>query len=361
MKLTLRARLLLFVGLPTLLGLVYFAFVATDMYVSEARFSIRGAEGSGGPEWLALFGHAGSSTAADAYVVQEYIQSPDMLAVLEQNLSLRKHYQSRAADVVSRLESEPTREEFLEYYQRVVQVGYDPASGIFSLTVRAYSPEMARDLARAILAQSEQLVNRLAEKSLQDSLALARSEVAVAEQRVTRARESMKTFRNQRELLNPEAAAGAMLALVAQLEAEAVKTRTELAEDRTFMREDSARITGLKARLAALEGQIGAEKSRLTGNKGQVLNEVVLDYERLQVEREFAERHYVSALASLEAARVRAEGKNRYLVAFAQPTLPDESLYPRRVRATLIFFAVTLLIFGILSLMIAAIREHAGF
>jgi capsular polysaccharide transport system permease protein len=361
MKLTLRTRFLLFVGLPTLLALVYFAFVATDMYVSEAQFSIRGAEGGSGPEWLALFGHAGGSTTADAYVVQEYIQSQDMLTVLEQNLSLRVHYQSRAADVISRLESEATREEFLNYFRGVVGVEYDPASGIFTLQTRAYSPEMARDLCQAILAQSEELVNQLAERSLQDSLALARNELAVAEERVTKARESMKHFRNQQDLLNPEAVAGAMLALVAELEGEAVKTRTTLSEVRTYMREDSARITALKARLAALEGQISAEKGRLTGNKGHVLNEVVTDYERLQVEREFAEKLYLSALASLEAARVRAESKSRYLVAFAEPTLPDESLYPRRIRSTGLFFAITTLLFGIVSLIIAAIREHAGF
>lgn len=361
MKLTLRNRFLLFVGLPTLLALVYFAFVATDMYVSEARFSIRGAEGGSGPEWLALFGHAGGSTAADAYVVQEYIQSQDMLTVLEQNLSLRAHYQSHSADVISRLESDATREEFLEYFRWVVGVGYDPASGIFTLKTRAYSPKMARDLCQAILAQSEELVNQLAERSLQDSLALARSELAVAEERVTKARESMKHFRNQQDLLNPEAVAGAMLALVAELEGEAVKTRTTLSEVRTYMREDSARITTLKARLAALEGQISAEKGRLTGNKSHVLNEVVTDYERLQVEREFAEKLYLSALASLEAARVRAESKSRYLVAFAEPTLPDESLYPRRIRSTGLFFAITTLLFGIVSLIIAAIREHAGF
>jgi len=46
---------------------------------------------------------------------------------------------------------------------------------------------------------------------------------------------------------------------------------------------------------------------------------------------------------------------------FAEPTLPDESLYPRRIRSTGIFFAATTLLFGIASLMVAAIREHTGF
>ena len=65
---SLKKKFMLFVGIPTLLAAGYFFFLATDMYVSEARFAVRGAEGPSAPELLAIFGHAGG-TAADAYVV----------------------------------------------------------------------------------------------------------------------------------------------------------------------------------------------------------------------------------------------------------------------------------------------------
>jgi capsular polysaccharide transport system permease protein len=359
--LSLKKRFLLFVGLPTLLAALYFSFWATDMYVSEARFSIRGPESGGATDLLALFGQGGSSTAADAYVVQDYIRSMGLLSVLNEQLHLRRHYQSGDADIISRLAADATAEEFLDYYRKVAKVAFDPATGILTLRTRAYTAEMARDLSRVILEQGEQLVNRLRDRALQDTLALARTELTTAEQRVTEARDALKGFRQKNNLLNPEAVAGAVLSLVAELEGEAAKARAQLAEVRSYMREDSAQVVALKARIDALEGQIGAEKSRLTGSERRVLNDVVADFERLTVEREFAEKQYISALASLETARIRAEGKSRYLVAFAPPTLPEESIWPRRLPFTGLVFACSALVFGIVSLVIAAIREHAGF
>jgi capsular polysaccharide transport system permease protein len=359
---SLRIRLLLFVGLPALLAAFYFTFLASDMFISEARFSIRGPENGGSPEWLSLFGQGGgSSTAGDAYVVQDYIRSMGLLAVLEEQLQLRRHYQSEEADFISRLADQATAEEFLDYYREVVKVAFDPGTGILTLRTRAYTPEMARDLGLLVLEQSEKLVNDLRDRALQDALALARTELSTAEQRVTTVREALKGFRSQSNLLNPEAAAGAVLSLVAELEGETAKARIQLAENRSYLREDSAQVASLRSRIAALEDQVAAEKTRLTGKDRRVLNDVMADYERLMVEREFAEKHYVSALSSLEMARIRAEGKSRYLVAFAPPTLPEESLWPRRFLSTGVAFAATALIFGIASLVIAAIREHAGF
>lgn len=360
-KMTFRNKYLLFVLLPTLLVAFYYGIWATNMYVSEARFSLRGPEGGGSTDVLALLGQSGGSTTADAYVVQDYIRSMGLLQTLDSRLDLKTHYQSDPGDLFSRLSKDASAEEFLRYYQKTTHIAFEPTTGIFTLTVRAYEPEVARDISQEILTLSEGLVNQLRDRALDDALELAHTELDHAEQQVSTLRERMKQFRQRSELLNPEAAAGALVSLLATLEAEAVKTRTEMAEARSYMREDSARINALKARIAALEGQIDAEKNRLTGPDQQVLNDVMADYEKLAIEREFAEKRYTSALTSLEAARIRAESQSRYLVAFSPPTLPDESLWPRRSRSVILAFVSANLLFGIVSLIIAAIREHAGF
>ena len=66
-------------------------------------------------------------------------------------------------------------------------------------------------------------------------------------------------------------------------------------------------------------------------------------------------------MVSLEQSRIQQISKSRYIVAFQQPTLPDESLYPRPYLFTLFIFVGTLILCSILSLVWAAIREHAGF
>ncbi|NJC88967.1 MAG: capsule biosynthesis protein [Desulfuromonas sp.] len=358
---SLRYRLLLFIGIPTALAAFYYGVWASDMYISEAHFSVRSPEGSNGSELLSFFGQAAGSTVTDAHVVQDFIRSADMLQSLEKRFGLRSHYQDPAADFISRLADDATAEDVLEYYRSVMGVSFDPTSGILSVRVRAYSPEMARDVTKAILDESEQLVNRLRDRALQDSLALARSELTVAEQRIVAARESLKQLRRKTDILSPEATAGSVQSLVTGLEAEVAKVRAQLAEARSYMREDSAQVVSLKARLTALERQVAAERGRLTGSGGRGLNEVVGDFERRTLEYEFAQKQYVSALTSLETARIRAESKSRYLVTFASPTLAEDSLYPRRLLYTALAFALFSLLYGITALVIAAIREHVGY
>lgn len=359
-RLSFRQRLLLFIGLPTALFAFYYGVVASNMYISEAHFSVRSPEGRGGTEFLSLFGQTAGSSVADAHVVQDHILSADMLQLLEKRFSLRSHYQDSGADFISKLAADATAEDFLDYYRDVVNVGFDTTTGILSLKVRAYSPEKARELAQAILEESEHLVNRMNARSQQDSLTLAHSELARAEQRLGAARETLQQLRERTDLISPEVTASSVQGLVAGLEAEAAKVRAELSAVRTYMSEDSIQVVALKTRAQALDRQAAVERARLTGQGSNVLNNVVSVFEQATVEHEFAQKQYQTALAALETARIQAVSKNRYLVAFASPTLPEESRYPLRLLFTGLALVSFSLIYGIFALAIATIREHVG-
>ena len=79
------------------------------------------------------------------------------------------------------------------------------------------------------------------------------------------------------------------------------------------------------------------------------LTSVAGEYEDLQTESEFARQQLVSAMTSLETARVKAEAKSRYVVAFQIPTLPDESLYPRPFLFTAYVLVGALVLAGLCS------------
>ena len=66
-------------------------------------------------------------------------------------------------------------------------------------------------------------------------------------------------------------------------------------------------------------------------------------------------------MASLETARVQAESKSLYVESFQKPMVPDESLYPRPIVFSLVFMLAAAALLGLVSLIVAAIREHAGF
>ena len=76
------------------------------------------------------------------------------------------------------------------------------------------------------------------------------------------------------------------------------------------------------------------------------------------VEREFAEKLYLSALTSLEQARLLANRQQRYLATFVHPYLPDEALYPKRIRNTFFVFISLTLVWALGMLMLQSVRDR---
>lgn len=349
---------------PTFLSLIYFGLWASPMYIAEARFAVRGAENgaieTGGLASMLL--PAGSTIGTDVNIVTEYIQSPDIMEAVDKELHIFDHFASHDYDIISRLESDATRDERLDYWQWAVKPSLDPETGIVALSVKAYEPDVAKKLAEAVLAKSEALVNAMSRRAQDDAITLAMREVKNAEARVSKAQEAMRAFRDRSGMLDPTSTAGGLQSIVSQLESEVVKVKAEIAEASTYMSKDAPALVGLRARLAAVEKQLAAEKLRLAGeSQSGSMTSIAGEYEDLQIESDFARQQLVSAMASLEAARVKAEAQSRYVVAFQVPVLPDESLYPRPFLFTLFVFVGALVIVGICSLIIAAVREHAGF
>jgi capsular polysaccharide transport system permease protein len=226
---------------------------------------------------------------------------------------------------------------------------------------------MAQRINQLVIEYNELLINEMNQRGRQDSLALARAELKTAEERLSQAHAAMRQVREKTALLSAQTAAETLQTVINNLEVDAAKTAAELKEARAYMREDSPAVETLKRRLAAVNGQLEAERGKLSGRDAEAgqnqeyLSAVVGELENMQLEEGFSRQQYTAALAAMEAARIRNDTRNRYLVAFEPPLLPDESLYPPILKSTALTFLGAMLLLGLGSLITAAIREHAGF
>jgi capsular polysaccharide transport system permease protein len=84
-----------------------------------------------------------------------------------------------------------------------------------------------------------------------------------------------------------------------------------------------------------------------------------VQFQRLTLQNEFADKQLAAALASLEEARSEAARKQAYVERIVEPNLPDAPLEPRRLRGILATLAISLLAYGILRMLLAGMREHA--
>ncbi|PZN83525.1 MAG: hypothetical protein DM484_04240, partial [Candidatus Methylumidiphilus alinenensis] len=82
------------------------------------------------------------------------------------------------------------------------------------------------------------------------------------------------------------------------------------------------------------------------------------EYDRLALEQEFASKLLMGELISLEQARNEAQRKQLYLERIVQPGKPDYAVEPRRIRNVTATFLLGLVTWGILTMLIAGVREH---
>ncbi len=354
-------KLVVSVGLPTLVAAFYYGAWASDQYRSVSVFTVETADGQVATGFETLLGALPTSGATrDILVVRDYILSRDMLAHLIAEHGWLEHFRDPQHDAWSRLSASASSEEIYDDYLDRVRVVHDTQSNTLSLQVRAYSAEKARALANAILAASEHMVNGMSERVRMDQIRFAEKEVAKTEQRYTRAREAVLALQSQGAEINPVESASAFMGIRAELETELAKARAELDTVRAVMRPEAPKVIELQERVRSLSRQIETQRRRLVDAKDEDgLNQQISRFEPLMLEKEFAQRALHSATASLELARVEAARQHRYLVTIAAPSLPDHATHPRRSWGVLTVFVLSLLVTAIGGVIVASIREHA--
>lgn len=351
---------LLTVVVPTFIAIIYFGLIASDVYVSESRIVVRSPEKQVATGLGALLKGAGFSRAQDdSYTVRDYVLSRDALREIDDALAVGKAFSSTAVDRVSRfggLDFDTSFEALHRYFQKRVDVQQDSASSITTLTVRAYTAHDAQNINQKLLELSEGLVNRLNERGRQDLISSAAAEVADAEKKSKDAAIALSVYRNAKGVVDPERQATVQLQQVAKLQDELIATKTQLAQLKAFTPQNP-QIPALEKRASTLQAEMDMETTKVVGGERSLAHKAA-EFQRLALDREFADKQLASALISLEQARNEAQRKQVYIERIAQPSLPDIALEPRRLRSILATFVLGLVAWGVLSMLLAGVREH---
>ncbi|MGB9604809.1 MAG: hypothetical protein ACPL88_02870 [Bryobacteraceae bacterium] len=348
-------------AIPTLLAVLYFGLIAADVYISESRFVVRSPEKqTTSPLGLILKGAGISRAQDDAFVVQDYIVSRDAMTALEKELGIKSAYSKPYGDFLSRfpgLDWDDSLENFYRYYQKVVGVQLDATSSIATVSVRAFSAEQAQKINQRLLEHAEELVNRLNKRAQEDMIRFAETEVAKAEAKAKQAALALADYRNRKNVINPEQQAAIPLQQIAKLQDELIATQSQIAQLERLAR-DNPQLPVLRQQARMLETEIGKLSAGVAGAGDKSLASKAAEFQRLALEKEFADKMLASAMSSLELARNEAQRQQLYLERISAPSLPDAAMEPRRIRNVFAIFLLGLVIWGVLSLTVAAVKEH---
>lgn len=349
--------------LPSLAATLYLYTIAVDQYASKVGFAVRNEETSAASSLLGgLSGITGGSTAQDSDALYEFIQSQQMVEEVDAKLNLRALFSKPERDVVFAFPADGSLEKLVDYWQRIVSIAYDGSTGLIQIQTNAFSAEDAQAVTQAIYEASNRMVHELSAKARDDATRYAREDLATAEDRLQAARQAINDYRSRTQIVDPTASVQGQMGILNQLQSQMAEALIQLDLLRETTRADDPRINDAQLKISVIEKRIAEERQKF-GLGGQGIGSddyatVVAEFERLNVDRDFAERSYVAALTALDAAKAEAQRQSRYLAVFISPTLAETAEYPRRALLSALVFLFLSLGWSIIALIYYSVRDR---
>lgn len=324
--------LVVVVLLPLLVSAAYLWGVAKDQYASTVGFSVRREDASAAADILGGLTSLTKSSSSDTDILYEYLRSQKMVADMDARLNLRDMWSKPTGDPVFTLARDGTVEDLMDYWQRMVRTSYDSTTGLIEVRVLAFDPADANLIAQALLDESARMINDLSAAAREDAVRYAREDLAAAEDRLRNAREALTAFRVKNQIVDPSTDFQTQAGLVGTLENQLAEAQIEI-DLLAGVSENDPRLVQAKRRAEVILARIAAERAKVGADGAGMrdLAALAADYERLVVDREFAEKAYVAALSAYDSTRAESQRISRYLAAHVLPTTAEVSRYPERL------------------------------
>ena len=351
----------LFVILPTLIAAIYYLFIASDVYVSQSKYSVNveSQNVGGGSALGGLLPSIGlTANNIEAGVAEAYIASYTILDKLVKEAKIKEVFSNPKADFFARLKQGANQEELYDYYTGAVKTEFDLNTGVTTLKVHAFSAEEARDLNQKILDSTEDFINKMSDRMQEDSLQFAEKQLKESEDLIAENNREISDFRNKNKNFDPVISAKNVVGIGAKLEQELAKTQAELADLRNYAKENNPRLEALKMKVSAMQSQINSETGKLAGDDTPPLAWLTQQYEALLMQKEFAAKRYEIAIKTYELEKVNSAKKKKYLLRIEEPTMLDIASEPERFMGILKVFICALISYTFGGLIIAGIKDH---
>lgn len=347
---------------PVLVSAWYLWGRAADQYASVMGFSVHREDMGPASTLLGGLASFSGSGSADTDILYQYINSQQLVAELDASLDLRGMWSRPEGDPVYAYDDGGGIEDLLDYWRDMVSVDYDNATRLIEVRVLAFAPQDAQSVATAILAKSTEMINRLNNVANADTLRLARVELDRKMAALVTARAEVTRFRMHHQLIDPGMELVAQSGVLATLQQELTGAQVRLDMLRATTIKTDLRLPQAERRVTVIEAQLAAERAKLgqggsaDGTEGYA--GLIAEFERLGIERQFAEEAYRVARVAFELAQADAERQGRYLAAHVMPTLPETARYPARATTLALIAAFAFGLWSIASLVYYSLRDR---
>lgn len=359
------AAFFLMTFLPVVSAAYYLYFHAADQYASTVGFTVRSENLTSPADLLSGLGGTltGGGGTRDTDILYEFMRSPDLVERVNSQLDLESLYSRHyGSDPIFGYDPDGTIEDLTNYWPRMVKVDYDTSTKLIEVKVLAFEPDEAKKIADVIFAESAQMINGLSDIARNDATRYASEDLKTAVERLKDARQALTTFRLTNQIVDVEADIQGQMGLLNTLQSQQAEALIELDLLSDSVRDGDPRLDQAQRRLAVIAERVEQERQKFgaggIGPGGSEYATIISEFERLTVDREFAERGYAAALSTFDAAKADANRESLYLAAYAKPTRAARPEYPRRGILLLTVILFSFLIWVVSSLIYYSLRER---
>ena len=346
--------------LPVLVAGIYYGFIASDQYATEARFSLRTGEPGISDMLGGLTGSGGSQQTQDSQIIIDYARSRTIVENLQHEVDLREIFSRDGTDYFSRFKKNKPIENLVRYWRKRVDLHYEKTSGIITLEVRAFTPEDSLLITQKIIDRCEKLVNDLSQRSRVDALKQAELELHRAEAQLKAAGAEMREAQNSQGVLDATVEAEALNKVVTMLRLDLSKAQQQIAGQGETVLADAPQVRVLNSRVQILQDQINKYSAQIADKNqgGESLADRKRALDLKQTDLGVAMQRYVMGSIAFENARLDLETQKAYLAPFVRPMLATRATYPKRLWDWFLIGGPALLVWGLIAGSAFLVRDH---
>ena len=359
MKILKNKRFIFIFLLPFLSLSSYVLFFQTELYESSSTVLIKDLKSPKvTTDMLSALIPNSSSNMQDSKLIEKYIYSIEMFYKIDAKFKLKEHYRSKKLDFLERKYNFSKSSSYFDLYKRRVVINYDELSSTLDISFLHTNPKVAKEILKFIISEAEKKLNMYDKENGNELLEFIKQQERQNKKILLNSIEALLDYQNRHKTIDPSIDIKSKSRIVAKLEQEIIQKEIKYANLKQYMNSSNVEMKTIKGEIISLKRKLNDIKNQLSGASKQELNENLFEFETLKSDVEFNKERYKQTLIQLDMALIQATQNAKNFIIITQPTLSDDYTSPNKVKNIITLLMVLFMIYGIISMIYAIIKDH---
>jgi len=354
-----KARLRVLFLILLILSVIYVGLIKTSFYQSQASITIKNLDDtSTTSSLLGLVSGQTSNSSQDAMILQEYLKSYEVYEKLDRSFNLTEYYKSYNIDFLQKMYSFNSYEDFVELYNKHLNIVYDETSNITTISFFHVEAEKAQELLIFLINEAENKLNEYNKQIAQKQLLFIENETNKQKDILEESISKLELYQNNEKTLDPNSQAETNSVLISELKSKLIENKAKLKKMSKYLTNSAFEIVDLKREISQIEESTKELKKEQSGNSNKTLNKSIFEFEKIKSEVDLNTELYKQSLLQLQSSKIEVNKENKTLQVLVNPNLAQSHSEPKRFRELVTVILVLSLLYGILSMIGAIIKDH---